>query len=268
MKIDTGTGAACIERAIRNVTAGGRPALAAFLTAGFPDPETFRAVLASVAEESDIVEIGVPFSDPMADGVTIQRSSRAALEAGVTLPWILEVMEETRPSSPIVLMSYLNPLLAFGIERLARAAPDAGVSGLIVPDLPYEESHGIRKHLDATGTALVQLVTPVTPGDRLIRLCHASRGFVYAVTMTGTTGGMADDGASVVAYLDRVRAASQLPVLAGFGIRTAAQVQIVHDHADGVIVGSALVEVLERGEDPAAFLRTLREPLPERQQDQ
>jgi tryptophan synthase alpha chain len=268
MKIDTGTGSACIERAIRNVTDRGRPALAAFLTAGFPDPETFRTVLACVAEESDIVEIGVPFSDPMADGITIQRSSRVALEAGVTLPWILEVVEGTRPSTPIVLMSYLNPVLAFGIERLARAARDAGISGLIVPDLPYEESTGIRKYLDATGTALVQLVTPVTPGDRLERLCHASRGFVYAVTMTGTTGGMADDGASVASYPDRVRAASPLPVLAGFGIRTAAQVQLVHDHADGVIVGSALVEVLERGENPAAFLRTLREPLRERQQNQ
>ncbi len=268
MKTDTDTGSARIERAIRDVTSNGRPALAAFLTAGFPEPETFATVLGRVAEVSDIVEIGVPFSDPIADGITIQRSSQAALEAGVTLPWILDVIRQTGPAAPIVLMSYLNPLLAFGIERLARAAPDTGISGFIVPDLPFEESAPIREDLATTGTALVQLVTPVTPGDRLERLCHESRGFVYAVTMTGTTGGVADEGAETLAYLDRVCGVSPVPVLAGFGIREATQVQVVAEHADGVIVGSALVEVLERREDPATFLSKLMEPFPERQRSQ
>jgi tryptophan synthase alpha chain len=262
------TGSARIEGAIRNVTSNGHPALAAFLTAGFPEPETFTTVLQCVAEVSDIVEVGVPFSDPMADGVTIQHSSRAALEAGVTLPWILDVIRQSGSAAPIVLMSYLNPLLAFGIERLARVAPDIGISGFIVPDLPFEESAQIREAFATTGSALIQLVTPVTPGDRLERLCRESRGFVYAVTMTGTTGGMADEGAETLTYLDQVCSVSPIPVLAGFGIREATQVQLVADHADGVIVGSALVEVLERGEDPATFLRKLRELSPERQRSE
>lgn len=251
-------GAARLERAIRAATAAGRPALAPFLTAGFPTREGFAELLAAVCAESDLVEVGVPFSDPMADGVTIQRSSRRALEAGVTLPWILEVLRGREWPVPLVLMSYLNPLLVGGVAAFARQAAAAGVAGLIVPDLPYEESLPLRAAFDDAGLALVQLVTPVTPAERLRRLCQASRGFVYAVTMTGTTGGSAQGGTRTADYLAAVRRHAPAPVLAGFGIRSAAQLQALAVHADGAIVGSALIEALERGEDPAAFLRSLR----------
>jgi tryptophan synthase alpha chain len=236
------------------LNAAGGPALIAFMTAGFPDRDRFRDRLAAIADAADVVEIGVPFTDPMADGVTIQRASQAALAAGFTLPWLLAELEALRPAprAPLLLMSYLNPLLAFGLERLPQAAVAAGVSGLIVPDLPHEESGEMRTALGRSGLALVQMVTPVTPPDRLRMLCAEARGFVYAVTMTGTTGRNVAVPDEVLAYLDRV------PVCAGFGIRSRAQVARLAPHVDGVIVGSALVEVLERGEDPAAFLRALR----------
>lgn len=249
-----------ISAAIRAAGAQGRPALVAFMTAGFPDRQRFRADLAAIASQADVVEIGVPFTDPMADGMTIQRASFAALQGGFTLPWLLQELEQMRPrpSAPRLLMSYLNPLLAFGFDALPDAARRAGVSGFIVPDLPYEESGEIRAALDPAGLALVQMVTPVTPPERLERLCEASRGFVYAVTMTGTTGRSAGVPDEVLGYMDRVRAVSPVPVCAGFGIRSREQVARMRGHVDGVVVGSALVEVLERGDDPVAFLRQLK----------
>ncbi len=205
-----------------------------------------------------MVEIGVPFTDPMADGVTIQESSRRALESGVTLEWILDLVQHAERETPSVLMSYLNPVIAMGLQRFADRCVEAGVAGLIVPDLPVEECEPIKAALDEAAVALVQLVTPVTPSDRLAKLCEISQGFVYAVTVTGTTGGVVGQKQVMLDYLDRVRAVSSAPVLAGFGIREAAQVTAVAAHADGVIVGSALIEVLQRGEDPITFLRGLR----------
>ena len=235
------------------------PALVAFLTAGYPEPERFLHVLREVEEAADAVEIGVPFTDPMADGVTIQRSSQAAIEKGVSLRWILDQLAaRTRSATPVLLMSYLNPLLAFGYEALAARAADVGVSGLIVPDLPYEESAPFKACLDAHGLALVQLVTPATPPERLSQLCGASEGFVYAVTRTGITGGEAQLPVEVAQYLGAVKEIAPVPVCAGFGVRSRDQVELIAQHADGVIVGSALVEALERGESPAAFLRALR----------
>ena len=236
------------------------PALVAFITAGYPNPSEFLNVLRAVAGAADAVEIGVPFSDPMADGVTIQRSSQHAIERGVSLKWILDELarRDFALASPVLLMSYLNPLLAFGLEKLAARAAEVGVSGIIVPDLPYEESAPLRAALDSRGLALVQLVTPATPPERLRALCAASQGFVYAVTRTGITGGESTFPAETSQYLAAVKAASQVPVCAGFGVRRPDQVATIARYADGVIVGSALVEVLERGEDPARFLRSLR----------
>lgn len=253
-----GAGARRIEAVIRRAGDTGRPALSAFFTAGYPDRAAFGPLLDKVAREVDVVEIGVPFSDPIADGLTIQRASRAALEAGVALPWILDSLSSYAGPAPLVLMSYLNPLLAFGADRLVREAAAAGISGLIVPDLPYEESLPLRQAADAAGVALIQLVTPQTASPRLERLCRASQGFVYAVTVSGTTGGTAPCSTATLDYLDRVRAASALPVLAGFGIRTARELRRVAAHADGAVVGSALIEELERGADPIPFLRSLR----------
>jgi tryptophan synthase alpha chain len=155
-------------------------------------------------------------------------------------------------------MTYLNPLLAFGYEALAARAAEVGVAGFIVPDLPYEERGPLAAALDPHGLALVQLVTPATPADRLEMICAGSQGFVYAVTKTGITGAGGALPAELASYLDRVKRASPLPVCAGFGVRDAAQVRSIGAHADGVIVGSALVEALERGADPGAFLRALR----------
>ncbi len=254
-----------IAAAIQTAAAKGRPALVGYLTAGFPSRRQFKQHLAAVAAGCDVVEIGVPFSDPMADGTTVQRASFAALADGVTLPWILDELKsiEPRHAAPILLMSYLNPLLAFGLEHLPLAAARAGVSGFIVPDLPFEESGDLHRALEAEGLALVQMVTPVTPPERLKMLCREARGFVYAVTMTGTTGKSADGKFAdvpleVLEYMDRVRELATVPVCAGFGIRSARQVARFAPHVDGVVVGSALVEALERGDDVGAFLKSLR----------
>ena len=250
-----------VSAAIRERRATGQPALIAYITAGFPKRETFIQQLNAVAAVADVVEIGVPFTDPMADGTTIQRSSRVALEQGVSLRWILQELAraDVKPKAPLLLMSYLNPLLAYGIDKLPEDAARAGISGFIVPDLPFEESHELRNALDARGLALVQFVTPVTPTDRMQMLCDGSRGFIYAVTMTGTTGKNVAVPEEVLEYFQRVRKVSPVPVCAGFGIRSRDQVKRLTPYIDGAIVGSALVEVLERGEDPAQFLRSLRE---------
>lgn len=249
-----------ISAAIRAAATQGRPAVVGFMTAGFPDRAGFKASLSAIAGEADVVEIGIPFTDPMADGMTIQRASFAALQGGFTLPWLLAELAsmQPRPKAPLLLMSYLNPLLAFGLDKLPEAAATAGVSGFIIPDLPFEESADMRAALDRVGLALVQMVTPVTPPARLKMLCEASQGFIYAVTMTGTTGKSVGVPTDVLAYMDAVKAVAPIPVCAGFGIRSAEHVARMKGHVDGVVVGSALVEVLERREDPAAFLRSLR----------
>ena len=247
-----------ISEAVRTASKGGEPALVAFLTAGYPSKARFREHLQAVAAGADVVEIGVPFTDPMADGVTIQRSSQAALAQGVNLRWILSELEATRVAAPLVLMSYLNPLLAFGLEKLAEAAARSNVAGFIVPDLPLDEGADLRKALDAQGVAMIQMVPPVTKPERLKQLCESSQGFVYAVTMTGTTGKNVAIPAEVMTYLDRVRSLSKTPVCAGFGIRSREQVELLRGHVDGVVVGSALVEVLERGGNPTEWLGTLR----------
>ena len=243
----------------RRAAAADGPALVAFMTAGFPSRDQFREHLTAIAAGADVVEIGVPFSDPMADGVTIQRSSESALRQGVTLKWILaELAAMPALDTPLLLMSYLNPLMSFGFERLAREALRARVCGFIVPDLPLDESAQLGAALDPLGLALVQMVTPVTTPERMQRLCQASQGFIYAVTMTGTTGKNVAVPDNVVDYLERVRAIAPVPVCAGFGIRSRDQVARLRGHVDGVIVGSALVEVLERGESPRAWLAALR----------
>jgi len=248
-----------LTAAIRAANEAGRPALMPFITAGYPEPAGFIGTVQSVATVGDAVEIGIPFSDPMADGMTIQRSSFEALRKGVSLKWIFEQLEHAGDAidAPLVMMSYLNPLLAFGYQALAKRARDTGVCAFIVPDLPFEECADLRAALEAEGIGLVQLVTPATPAGRLAKLTAASLGFVYAVTITGITGGAAGLPDDLANYLDAVTQASGLPVCAGFGIRNADDVKNVGRHAAGAIVGSALVEVLEKGGDPAAFLRSL-----------
>ena len=249
-----------IAAAITAANKSGRTGLVPFITAGYPEPGEFIDTLRSVASAGDVVELGIPFSDPMADGMTIQRSSFRAIENGVTLSWIFDQLAAPSANieAPLVMMSYLNPLLAYGYDNLADAALKTGVCAFIVPDLPFEESAELRQALEAKGLGLIQLVTPATPPDRLSMLASATRGFLYAVTITGITGGDSGLPADLADYLDAVSRVSPVPVCAGFGIRAAADVASVGQHAAGAIVGSALVEVLERGEDPRLFLEALR----------
>jgi tryptophan synthase alpha chain len=248
-----------IASALRAGSSSGYPALVAYLTAGFPTLAQFRELLTAIANASDVVEIGVPFTDPMADGVTVQRASEQALRNGVTLEWILEELIALGPlKTPLLLMSYMNPLLSFGLTKLAQQSARAGVCGFIVPDLPFDESEEFRLALAPESLALVQMVTPVTTPERLQRVAGASQGFVYAVTMTGTTGQNVKATVPIKDYLQRIRAAATVPVCAGFGIRSRAQIEALKGQVDGVIVGSALVEVLERGEPPDRWLRALR----------
>ena len=251
-----------IGQALRSANESGRTGLVPFITAGYPEPEKFIATLKDIASTGDVVELGIPFSDPMADGMTIQRSSYIAIENGVTLRWIFEqlVLAGSDIDTPLVMMSYLNPLLAYGYDKLAESALQTGVCAFIVPDLPYEESEEINAALQANGIGLIQLVTPATPDDRMKMLCEASRGFTYAVTVTGITGGEKGLPDGLASYLDKVASLSPIPVCAGFGIRSAADVDNVGKHVAGAIVGSALVEVLERAEDPVAWLQGLRSP--------
>ncbi len=251
-----------ISASIRAAAERGQTALVPFITAGYPEKSAFKETLLAVAKVGDVVEVGVPFSDPMADGPTIQRSSYGAIQAGVTLAWILESIRDIRDElqAPIVLMSYLNPLLAFGFEKLAATARDAGVCGFIVPDLPYEECAEFRERMAQSGLALIQLVTPATPAARLKHLVNVSDGFVYAVTVRGITGGETTLPADTGAYLESVKeVAGEIPVCAGFGIRESAQVAAFAPHVDGVVVGSALIEALEHGADPTKWLTDLRD---------
>jgi tryptophan synthase alpha chain len=248
-----------ITAVLTQAATGDGIALVPYITAGYPDKDQFLDTLRAIAAVSDVVEVGVPFSDPMADGVTIQRSSHQAIANGVSLRWILgELARANDVAAPLVLMSYLNPLLAFGFAELVEACLQSGVCGFIVPDLPLEEGADFREALESAGLASIQLVTPATPPDRMAQLCKLSRGFIYAVTIKGITGGATALPDDVPDYLDRVKSMATIPVCAGFGVREAAQVRQLGAHADGVIVGSALVEQLEAGNDPAKFLSSLR----------
>ncbi len=236
----------------------GAPKIVAYLTAGFPDRERFLAALDALESSADAVEIGVPFSDPMADGPTIQRSSQVALAAGATLGGTLSDLEARPPRRPRVLMSYLSPLLALPHDALAPRLARAHVDAVVVPDLPHEESDALREALAREGVALVAMVTPLTRPGRMEAIARAARGFVYAVTATGTTGGTLADPAGVARYHERVRALATVPVIAGFGVRTRAHVAALCPPAHGVVVGSALVDALEAREPLGALVGALR----------
>ena len=246
-----------LEAAIR-APKHGDIALMPYITAGYPDRESFAVQVSRFAEVADAIEIGVPFSDPMADGATIQESSQVALENKVTLRWILTELGTIESlGAPLVLMSYFNPLLSYGLRQVVRDACSVGICGFIVPDVPLEEGAELRRLAAEQGLAVVQLVTPVTSAERMRRLTAESTGFVYAVTITGITGGSVPIE-QVLSYLDGVREVSTLPVCAGFGIRTRAHVEALRGHADGAIVGSAVIDVMGRGEDGRAYLESLR----------
>jgi tryptophan synthase alpha chain len=230
----------------------GRKAFVAFLTAGDPSPErTVTAALELDRAGVDVLELGVPFSDPLADGPVIQRASERALRRGVTLATVLDVVRRIRERSqvPLVLFSYLNPLLRPGLTRLARDAREAGVDGVLVTDLPPEEAEEWLAAARGEGLDTVFLAAPTSSPERLCRVADASRGFVYAVSRTGVTGEQGALSADAGPLVERLRALTRQPVALGFGISTPEQVAAAAAVADGVVVGSALVRFLEERPD-------------------
>jgi tryptophan synthase alpha chain len=232
----------------------GRAALMPYLMGGFPDMATSRAIgEAYAAAGADLVELGIPYSDPLADGPVIHAAGTAALRAGATVGGVLEVAEALSRRLPVVLMCYVNLVLARGLDAFAAAAREAGISGLIVPDLPLEEAPEIEAACAEHAIALVPLVAPTTPDERLALIGARARGFLYTVSVTGTTGERAGGEDAFRAILDRVHAHTSVPVALGFGIATAEQAAAAaRAGADGVIVGSRLVRAAAEAGDPAA----------------
>ena len=241
---------------------GRRAALMPYMMGGFPDLETSRAIATAYADAgADLVELGVPFSDPLADGPVIHAAATTALAAGITLDRVLEIGSALARRVAVVLMCYANPILARGAERFLDALVDAGISGLIVPDLPLEESEQMLALCDARGLALVPLVAPTSPPERVARIGAHARGFVYAVTLTGTTGERASLDGDLAGVVARVAAHTTVPVAVGFGISGPSQAAAaVGAGADGVIVGSRLVRLAgEAADAPAAVGEAVRE---------
>jgi tryptophan synthase alpha chain len=219
--------------------------------------------LRSAAEVADIIEVGVPFSDPLADGPTIQRSTFDALRQGMTLAGTLELISTTQPASPVVIFSYLNPILQYGIDRFLRDAEQLQVSGLIITDLPAGGDPELESTIQQSGIDLVRLVAPTTRADRLQRSVEDAQGFIYLVARLGVTGARGVLPLDLRDSIRRVRAATSLPVAVGFGISTPEQARTVGGMADGVVVGSALVDILGREGVRSArrFLGSLRDAL-------
>ncbi len=239
---------------------GRRAALMPYLMGGYPTLELSREIaLGYVAAGADLIELGVPFSDPLADGPVIHAAAVAALRAGATLGGVLEVARGVAARVPVVLMCYANPIFARGLERFVDEAVAAGVAGLIVPDLPWEEAPELLAACDARGLALVPLSAPTTPEARLAEIGARARGFLYTVSLTGTTGERAgQDGATLRRIISRAAAASAVPVAIGFGIATPEQARVAADAgADGVIIGSRLVRAAGEAEDPAGAVGEL-----------
>jgi tryptophan synthase alpha chain len=244
-------GAQRLEARFAALKAEGRAGFVAYVMAGDPDAQTaLEIVKALPAAGADIIELGFPFSDPMAEGPPIQRSAQRALAAGMTLTGVFETVRgfrEADQATPIVLMGYMNLVLTHGLEAFANDAARAGVDGLIVVDCPPEEAEPLADALDATGVALIRLATPTSDDARLAVIARRTAGFVYYVSVAGVTGVKAVDAASVGPAVERVRRASGLPVAVGFGIRTPEQAAAVAQVADAVVVGSALVDEVAAG---------------------
>jgi tryptophan synthase alpha chain len=240
----------------RTVHAAGRAALIPFFTAGFPDRARCLAALqAAQAAGADIVELGIPFSDPLADGPTIQRSSQAALQAGMTTAGVLALLREARLTVPVVLMTYANPVLAYGAQRFAQDAAAAGAAAVLLTDVPAGADAGLEGAITQSPLDLIRLIAPTTTDTRLDAAVRGGSGFLYLISRLGVTGARTEAPADLDRQVNRLRRVSPLPVAVGFGISTADQVRAAAAVADGVVVGSALVAALERdGPDGVAVL--------------
>ena len=237
-----------IEEQFAELRGSGRKGFIPFITAGDPDLETSLAICLKLAElGADVIELGVPFSDPMADGPTIQRSSQRALENGVTLDRVLDLAKSFRAASdvPIVLFTYFNPVLAFGLDKFAKAAQASGIDGVLLTDVIDNEAAAISETLSDHGIDLISLVAPTTTDERLEKICSHARGFIYAVSRAGVTGAQESVSETAENLVTRTRKFTDLPVAVGFGISTAEQISDVWRFADAAVVGSAIVAEIE-----------------------
>ncbi len=268
MTAATVDGIARLAAAFARARSERRLAIVVYLVVGHPDREATPALLgAAVDGGADVVELGVPFSDPLADGTTVQRAAEAALRAGVTLPQCIgagAALVRDR-DVPVLLMGYTNPFLRYGYDRLAAAMLEAGLAGAIVPDMPAEECAGLDAAFAPRGLARIDLYAPTTPDARLARLAPQARGFIYCVSLTGVTGARREMSDGVPELVARVRAHTALPVVVGFGVATAEHVRGLRGVADGVVVGSAALDAVAaaapeaRAETLRAFVAGLRE---------
>ncbi|MEL7300901.1 MAG: tryptophan synthase subunit alpha [Pseudomonadota bacterium] len=253
-----------IDAKFAELKAAGKKAFVAYVMAGDPDYETALEVVKGLpAAGVDIIELGLPFTDPMADGPTIQLAGQRALEAGMTLEKTLDTARALRAeddTTPIVLMGYYNPIFSHGVDRFLADAEEAGVDGLIVVDLPPEEDEELCIPAQRAGLNFIRLATPTTDDRRLPKVLQNTSGFVYYVSITGITGAAAAEAGDVGPEVSRIKAATDLPVIVGFGIKTPEASQRIASVADGAVVGSAIVERIGKGESPAdilAFVKSL-----------
>jgi tryptophan synthase alpha chain len=260
-----------LDATFGRLRAGGERALVVYLMAGDPSlVDTERLVLEAERRGADVLELGVPFSDPLADGPVIQRADVRALAAGTSLTRVLELVASLRARvrMPLVLMTYYNPVLAFGLKAFARTAADAGADGVIVPDLPHEEAEPLQSEAEPAGLDLIHMVAPTSTPARVRAIARRSRGFIYLVSLTGVTGERRGVPADLEAQIRTLRLVTTKPVCVGFGISTPAQVAAVGQRADGVVVGSAIVRTIEQHtgsprlvEEVGNFIATLKQPL-------
>lgn len=249
MKAATGRAPSRLDATFAALRARHERALVAYFTAGDPSLALTRKLVVEAARRgADVIELGIPFSDPLADGPVVQRATQRALAAGVTLPRVLELVREMRGevSAPLVFLTYYNPILAFGLKAFCRTSVEAGIDGVIVADLPPEESGPLRSEAMAAGLDLIHLVAPTSTPERMRKIARASEGFVYMVSLTGVTGERTTLAPELTQQLRAFRAITTKPVCVGFGIGTPEQAALVGQLADGVIVGSAIVRLVEQ----------------------
>lgn len=248
-----------LQLAIEHANSRGRKAVILFITAGFPDKERFWDELGKLDRAgADIIEIGIPFSDPVADGPFIEDASRQAIERGVTLAWIINGLLERAGNytAKLVFMGYCNPFVQYGLDKLAADARKAGVSGFVVPDLQFDEAEPFRKAFEAEGLALVTLVSPNTPLERMKQYAQTAQGFVYITAVLGITGGKTDITGAVTDTIRRARKAFDIPLALGFGLQTPGQLDALPADAqpDAAVIGSALLKHIDAGGNSADFL--------------
>jgi tryptophan synthase alpha chain len=248
-----------IKEVFQNLQFQGKKALVTYITVGDPNLAVSREIIKQLIESgADILELGVPFSDPTADGPVIQAASQRALRGGIILDDVLGLAKEIREYSsiPMVLFSYYNPIFVVGGEEIAQRATEVGIDGLLVVDLPYEEAEELKKYTDRAGLDFIFLLAPTSNEARIKMVSQQARGFIYYISITGVTGSALSGEEEIIAGIQRIKKYTDLPVVVGFGISTPAQAQAIGKFADGVVVGSAIVRIVEKYQDsPSQLLK-------------